>query len=62
MLIPINREVINKFREWKSHTFRNDGYYDMKMVQILLIHCVGSEKIVEGNVSERVKKFIKGKI
>lgn len=60
MLVPIHREVFNKFREWSSGSFRNDTYYDMKVVQILLIHCLGSDKIHDGIISEKVKKFITG--
>lgn len=60
MLIPISRDVINRFREWNSHALRNDLFYDKMMVRILLINCVGSDNIRNGMISEKVKKFIQG--
>lgn len=60
--VLIDRRLINKFREWSSHTFRNDTHYDKKMVEVLLIKCVGIDDICAGNIPGKVKKFIKGEL
>lgn len=60
-LVSIHASVLNAFREWNTGSFRNNVYYDRRMTQVLLICCIGAEKVAAGEVSERVKKFIEGK-
>lgn len=59
-LITIDYEVIAKFKEWSTKFFCNDVIYDFKLVQALLVLCVGTENIIAGNIPEKVLKFVEG--
>lgn len=61
MFVSISVDVINKFCEWSSNAFRNDKHYDKKMVELLLVNCLGKPRLAEGNIPPRVKKFVAGK-
>lgn len=60
-LVLIPTDIITKIRGWNTSMFRNDTNYDMKIVQALLVLCVGSDVIIAGDISEKVLKFVKGK-
>lgn len=60
VLVTIPHDILNKMRSWNTETFSNDTNYDMKIVQALLVLCVGSDAISAGNISDKVLKFVKG--
>lgn len=54
--------MLVKFKEWNTQLFRNDMFYDRRMVELLLISGLGSERIANGDVSRKYLKFISGKL
>lgn len=61
-LVSIPNDIINKIRAWNTDKLRNDSNYDIKIVHALLVLCIGSDGIAAGNISDKVMKFVKGKI
>lgn len=60
VLVTIPHDILNKMRSWNTEIFRNDTNYDIKIVQALLVLCIGSDAISAGNISDKVLKFVKG--
>lgn len=53
---------MGKIRQWNSGMFRNDANVDRKIVHALLVLCVGATAVANGQISDKVLKFVKGEI
>lgn len=61
-MVIIPHDILDKMRLWNTEMFRNDCIYDMKIVQAMLVLCIGSDAIAAGNISDKVLNFVKGAI
>lgn len=61
-VIEIHNDILAKIRQWNSENFRNDVNLDRKITQALLVLCVGATAVANGQISDKVVKFIKGEI
>lgn len=62
LLVTVDHGAIAKFREWNTQLFRNDTFYDRRMVELLLMSGLGSEKVANGRISGKYLKFVSGKL
>lgn len=61
-LVSIGHDVIGKIKEGNTDVFRNGTEFDLKIFHALLVICIGNEAIAIGDVSEKVMKFIRGRV
>lgn len=60
VLVKLEHGVLAKFREWNTQLLCNDTFYDRRMVELLLMCGLGSDRIANGDISRKFLKFITG--
>lgn len=60
--MTVEHSLIAKFKEWNTLLFRNDMFYDRRMVELLLMTGHDSKSIANGNISRKYLKFVSGKL
>lgn len=60
VLVKLEHGVLAKFKEWNTQLLRNDMFYDKRIVELLLMCGLGSDRIAIGDISRQFLKFITG--
>lgn len=54
-------KVIDKLKDWNTHTDKANEEYDRKLISALLLMCCSSNDLANYQVNNDVREFISGK-